>query len=247
MNQLRLLLNNMRKPFVGGNWKMNGSSAFTSEYATWSSKIDKVDVMVSPPFVYLQEAAKKLPFIVAAQNCYSKESGAFTGEVSPQMLKDIGVKWVILGHSERRQLFGESSQVVAEKTNYALEQNLSVVVCIGETLEEREAGKTLDVINEQMEFLKGVSKWENIVIAYEPVWAIGTGKVATPEQAQEVHAHIRKSIPEGVRVIYGGSVKGSNAESLMVKEDIDGFLVGGASLKKEFFDICKIAANHSKN
>ena len=136
--------------------------------------------------------------------------------------------------------------VVAEKTKYALDQGLSVVLCIGETLQEREADKTLQVINEQMAFLNDVKQWDKLVVAYEPVWAIGTGKVASPEQAQEIHAHIRTKIPNGVRIIYGGSVKANNAESLMQKKDIDGFLVGGASLKEEFIAICDIASKHQK-
>ena len=246
----RILLRNMtRKPFVGGNWKMNGSNTFTTEYSQWIKKVDNVDILIAPPYPYLQQC-KSLPLLVAAQNCFHKDSGAYTGEISPQMLNDIGINWVILGHSERRhgKDYGitESSQVVADKTNYALEQGLSVVLCIGETLEEREGNRTLAVINEQMAFLKSVEKWDKLVIAYEPVWAIGTGKVASPEQAQEIHAHIRSKIPEGVRVIYGGSVKASNAESLMKQKDIDGFLVGGASLKKEFVEICQIAAEHQK-
>eukprot|EP00835_Amoeboradix_gromovi_P005822 NODE_592_length_6322_cov_0.357063.p2 type:complete len:248 gc:universal NODE_592_length_6322_cov_0.357063:5659-4916(-) len=245
----RLLFNTMRKPFVGGNWKMNGSMSFNTQYAKWVQKIEKVDILIAPPYPYLQ-SCQSWPFMVAAQNCFHKDSGAYTGEISPQMLLDVGVKWVILGHSERRHgdSYGilETSDIVAEKTKYAVDQGLSVVLCVGETLDERDSNKTFEVIDGQMAFLKDFKKWDKLVIAYEPVWAIGTGKVASPEQAQDVHAHIRAKIPEEVRIIYGGSVKANNAESLMQKDDIDGFLVGGASLKEEFIDICKTAAKHQK-
>lgn len=183
---------------------------------------------------------------VAAQNCYKVSKGAFTGEVSPAMLKDNGIEWVILGHSERRNVFGENDQLIAEKVGHALNEGLSVIACIGEKIEEREAGKTLDVVYAQMEAIKPqVSDWSRVVVAYEPVWAIGTGKVATPAQAQEVHAALRKWLTENVsgdvanatRIIYGGSVTGSNCAELAKEGDIDGFLVGGASLKPEFITI----------
>lgn len=183
---------------------------------------------------------------VAAQNCYKTAKGAFTGEISPAMLKDNGVEWVIIGHSERRNVFGESDQLIAEKVGHALSEGLSVIACIGEKIEEREAGKTLDVVYTQMAAIKPqVSDWTRVVIAYEPVWAIGTGKVATPAQAQEVHAALRKWLTDNVsadvanatRIIYGGSVTAGNCQELSKEGDIDGFLVGGASLKPEFINI----------
>lgn len=206
------------------------------------------DVVVAPPTSHLEYARGKLPtnVQVAAQNCYKVKEGAFTGEISPAMIKDIGGTWVILGHSERRHVFGEDSQIVAEKTAHALESGVNVIPCVGEKLDEREANKTMEVINEQMQALAGkIKDWKNVVIAYEPVWAIGTGKTATPDQAQEVHDQIRKWLAKTVsadvaaktRIIYGGSVKGSNCKELAQKADVDGFLVGGASLKPEFVEI----------
>ena len=183
---------------------------------------------------------------MAAQNAYHKPSGAFTGEVSVTMLKDAGIPWVILGHSERRTLFHESDANVAEKTAAALAENLSVILCIGETLEQREANETVNVVVRQLDAVADhVKDWSKIVVAYEPVWAIGTGKVATSEQAQEVHAAIRKWATEKLgkdtadqlRIIYGGSVAAKNRKELAQRPDIDGFLVGGASLKPEFVDI----------
>uniref|UniRef100_UPI00359030CC Triosephosphate isomerase n=1 Tax=synthetic construct TaxID=32630 RepID=UPI00359030CC len=242
-----------RKFFVGGNWKMNGSvESIKSLVETLNNaELDpNVEVVIAPPAVYLplvREALRK-DIQVAAQNCYTKASGAYTGEISAEMLKDLGIPWVILGHSERRHIFGESDELVAEKTKYALDSGLSVILCIGETLEEREAGKTMDVVARQLKAIADKiteNDWSKVVIAYEPVWAIGTGKVATPEQAQEVHAEIRKWLAENVsaevaestRIIYGGSVNGGNCKELAKQPDIDGFLVGGASLKPEFVDI----------
>ncbi|KAJ2165557.1 triosephosphate isomerase, partial [Coemansia sp. RSA 353] len=181
-------------------------------------------------------------------NCYIKASGAYTGEISPEMLHDVGAKWVILGHSERRSILKESDEFTAEKVVKALEAGLKVVLCIGELLEEREAGITQTVVNRQLDaVIKTVKEadWANIVIAYEPVWAIGTGKVATPDQAQEVHAAIRKyletvvsaKVAEQTRITYGGSVNSGNCKVLAQQPDVDGFLVGGASLKLEFIDI----------
>lgn len=204
---------------------------------------------MSPPAVYLltvQEQLKGSKVAVAAQNAYHKSSGAFTGEVSVSMLKDAHVPWVILGHSERRTLFHESDANVAEKTAAALAQGLSVILCIGETLEQREKNQTVDVVVRQLNAVADqVTDWSKIVIAYEPVWAIGTGKVATSQQAQDVHAAIRKwaadklgsSTADSLRIIYGGSVAAKNCKELANQPDIDGFLVGGASLKPEFVDI----------
>lgn len=208
----------------------------------------KADVVVAPPAAYLEYSRGKLPanVQVAAQNCYKVKDGAFTGEISPPMIKDCGATWVITGHSERRHVFGESSQLVAEKTLFALECGVHVIPCVGEKLDEREANKTMEVVNEQMKALADhITDWTHVVIAYEPVWAIGTGKTASPDQAQEVHEKIRKWLSDNVsadvaaktRIIYGGSVKASNCKELAKKADIDGFLVGGASLKSEFVDI----------
>lgn len=206
-------------------------------------------MVVSPPAVYLltvQEQLKGSKVAVAAQNAYHKSSGAFTGEVSVSMLKDAHVPWVILGHSERRTLFHESDANVAEKTAAALAEGLSVILCIGETLEQREKNETVDVVVRQLNAVAAqVTDWSKIVIAYEPVWAIGTGKVATSQQAQDVHAAIRKwaadklgsSTADSLRIIYGGSVAAKNCKELANQPDIDGFLVGGASLKPEFVDI----------
>ncbi len=204
---------------------------------------------MAPPALHLltvQDQLKGTNVAVSAQNAYHKPSGAFTGEISVSQIKDASIPWVILGHSERRTLFHESDANVAEKTSAALESGLSVILCIGETLEQREANQTVDVVVRQLNAVAEVVKdWSKIVVAYEPVWAIGTGKVATSEQAQEVHAAIRKwaaeklgdSTAEGLRIIYGGSVAAKNCKELAQQKDIDGFLVGGASLKPEFVDI----------
>ncbi|KAJ0851889.1 putative triose-phosphate isomerase [Helianthus annuus] len=213
---------------------------------------DIVEVVVSPPFVFLTTVKSELrPEIqVAAQNCWVKKGGAFTGEVSAEMLANLGVPWVILGHSERRALLNESNEFVGDKVAYALSQGLKVIACVGETLEQREAGTTMKVVAEQTKAIADkISSWDNVVLAYEPVWAIGTGKVASPAQAQEVHAGLRKWFEENIsaevaattRIIYGGSVSGSNCKELAGQTDVDGFLVGGASLKPEFIDIIKAA------
>lgn len=252
-----------RKFFVGGNFKMNGDKQSLNVIMENLNQVSNanVDVVVAPPTIYLQYCHEKIKsqVHVAAQNCYKVEKGAYTGEISPKMIKDIGISWVIIGHSERRNVFGESDQLLAEKIQHALSSGLKVIACIGEKLEHRENGKTKDVVFEQMKFIKQAcnpvegqtleGNWENVVVAYEPVWAIGTGKVATPEQAQQTHADIRQWMKEnisekvgnGVRIIYGGSVNGKNCTNLACQADIDGFLVGGASLKPEFKDI--IASN----
>lgn len=211
------------------------------------------DIVVAPPYCYIQYSRDGLPanVEVAAQNCYTEKSGAFTGEISPLMVKDLGATWVITGHSERRHIMGESDELVAQKTRFALDSGLGVVPCVGEKLEEREANQTMDVINRQMKAIADkIEDWSKVVIAYEPVWAIGTGKTASPEQAQEVHEKIRAwlantvsaDVAKKTRIIYGGSVKGSNCKELAKKEDIDGFLVGGASLKPEFVEIVNAAS-----
>lgn len=233
------------KFFVGGNWKCNGTKESIAKLVSDlnNAKLeDDVDVVVAPPFVYIEQVKSSLTsrIEISAQNSWVSKGGAFTGEISVEQLKDIGCKWVILGHSERRHVIGEDDQFIGKKAAYALSEGLGVIACIGELLEEREAGKTFDVCFQQLKaYADAVPSWDSIVIAYEPVWAIGTGKVATPEQAQEVHAAIRDWLKKNVssevasktRIIYGGSVNGSNCAELAKKEDIDGFLVGGASLK----------------
>ncbi|KAL5014062.1 hypothetical protein ScPMuIL_008332 [Solemya velum] len=232
-----------RKFYVGGNWKMNGSHKSIDEIVSFlnAGPLDpNTEVVVSPPALYVEYARKKLDakIAVAAQNCYKVASGAFTGDISADMIKDCGATWVILGHSERRNVFGESDALIGEKTKYALGAGIGVIACVGEKLEEREANKTTEVVFKQMEsIIANVSDWSKVVIAYEPVWAIGTGKVATPDQAQEVHDQLRKwmaqkvsaDVASKVRIIYGGSVSAGNCKELGQKPDIDGFLVGGAS------------------
>lgn len=209
----------------------------------------KTEVIVAPPMVYIQFVRGKLNkgVGVAGQNAYKCDKGAFTGDVSPIQLKDVGCDWVILGHSERRHVFGESNQLIGEKVGHALDGGgMGVVVCIGETLSEREGGHTEEVCFTQLKnVVAHVKDWSKVVIAYEPVWAIGTGKVATPQQAQEVHCKLRRWLHENVssvvanetRIIYGGSVTATNCRELATQGDVDGFLVGGASLKEEFVDI----------
>ncbi|KAG4067058.1 hypothetical protein HA402_000049 [Bradysia odoriphaga] len=240
-----------RKFCVGGNWKMNGNRAEIAEICIGliAGPLDpNTEVVVGCPSPYLSFARGLLPATigVAGQNCYKVAKGAFTGEVSPAMLKDIGADWVIIGHSERRQIFNESDELIAEKTAHALAEGLKVIACIGETLQEREAGQTEAVVFRQTKALANAIKdWTNVVVAYEPVWAIGTGKTATPQQAQEVHAALRKwftdnvsaAVSASVRIQYGGSVTAANCKELASQPDIDGFLVGGASLKPEFVQI----------
>lgn len=240
-----------RKFFVGGNWKMNGDKKSIDEILAFLSAgpLDPAtEVVVAPPTCYLDYVQSKAPagVQVSAQNCYKVPKGAFTAEISPDMIKDLGIGWVILGHSERRNVFGESDELIAEKVAHALECGLQVIPCIGEKLEEREAGKTTDVVFRQMEAIKPkINDWSKVVIAYEPVWAIGTGKTASPQQAQEVHAQLRgwfkdnvsPAVAESVCIIYGGSVSAGNCKELAKEADIDGFLVGGASLKPDFVQI----------
>ncbi|RRT56533.1 hypothetical protein B296_00011028, partial [Ensete ventricosum] len=200
------------------------------------------EVVVSPPFIFLSlvKSLLRSDFQVTAQNCWVRKGGAFTGEVSAEMLVNLGIPWVILGHSERRLLLGETNEFVGDKVAYALSQGLKVIACVGETLEQRESGSTMDIVAAQTKAIAGwILDWNNVVLAYEPVWAIGTGKVATPTQAQEVYTALRKLLHDNVspevaastRIIYGGSVNGANCKELAAQPDIDGFLVGGASLK----------------
>ncbi|ONK62245.1 uncharacterized protein A4U43_C07F1860 [Asparagus officinalis] len=246
-----------RKFFVGGNWKCNGTAEEVKKIVKTlnDAKVpsqDVVEVVVSPPFVFLPlvKSSLRSDFYVSAQNCWVKKGGAYTGEVSAEMLVNLEVPWVILGHSERRALLGESNEFVGDKVAYALAQGLKVIACVGETLEQREAGSTMDVVAAQTKAIADrISDWKNVVVAYEPVWAIGTGKVATPAQAQEVHDGLRKwlqknvsaDVAESTRIIYGGSVNGGNCKELAGQTDVDGFLVGGASLKPEFVDIISAA------
>jgi len=244
---------NMRRPLIAGNWKMNKNSAesikLVSELREMVSDVSDVEIVVAPPFTALgsvEATIKDSNIFLSAQNTFWQEIGAFTGEISPSMLKDVGCQYTIIGHSERRQYFAETNETVNKRLQAALKASLTPIVCIGETLEEREAGKTLAVIEQQVrEGLNGLSseEMEKVVIAYEPVWAIGTGKTATPDQAQEVHKFIRdqiaqifgEGVAENIRVLYGGSVKPDNIDQLMAQKDIDGALVGGASLKAESF------------
>jgi len=245
----------MRQPMVAGNWKMNGSSASVSELIDGiKAGVDKADaeVVVCPPYVFLSTVNSSISgsnIKLGAQNMCDQDKGAFTGEVSGPMLNDMGCEYVIIGHSERRTLYGESDEVCAAKYSAVLKNNLKPIFCIGETLEEREQGITEDVCARQIDAIlntEGVASLANAVIAYEPVWAIGTGKTATPEQAQEVHAFIRNKIAqqdagiaEGLRILYGGSMNAGNAVELRGQPDIDGGLIGGASLKAEdFLAIC---------
>ena len=223
--------------------------AFTFIPPTGSVPSD-VDVVVSPTFIHLDYVNKNISssYKVAAQNCWTGKGGAFTGEISAEMLADLGINWVILGHSERRALCGESNDVVGTKVKYALSKGVNVIACIGETLEQRQGGEMFSILSGQLSAIAAaVSDWEKVVIAYEPVWAIGTGVVASPAQAQEVHAYVRNwiidnvgaGIADKVRILYGGSVNDANCEELAQQEDVDGFLVGGASLKgSSFVKIC---------
>ena len=250
----------MRKPFIAGNWKMNllrdSSVALIHGLLDSLPQTDSVEVAVCPPSVYLHDVGAALRgshIGLGAQNMYHEKEGAFTGEASGPMLADLGCRYVILGHSERRQLFGETDQSVNQKVVAALECNLTPIVCVGETLEQREAGTTGQIISTQVRgSLAGLSPEHGakLVIAYEPVWAIGTGKTATPEQAEEVHAQIRgllsdlfgAPVAESIRIQYGGSVKPDNAATLLGQPNIDGALVGGASLKPDSFAAIVAAA-----
>eukprot|EP00353_Schmidingerella_taraikaensis_P006414 CAMPEP_0185580798 /NCGR_PEP_ID=MMETSP0434-20130131/17841_1 /TAXON_ID=626734 ORGANISM="Favella taraikaensis, Strain Fe Narragansett Bay" /NCGR_SAMPLE_ID=MMETSP0434 /ASSEMBLY_ACC=CAM_ASM_000379 /LENGTH=253 /DNA_ID=CAMNT_0028199165 /DNA_START=17 /DNA_END=778 /DNA_ORIENTATION=+ len=253
----------MRKLLVGGNWKCNGTADFartfpTNVLKTLSFNQSKVEVVVAPSTIHIggaQAALAGSQVQLSAQNCSLYGNGAYTGETSAAMLKDFGLGWVILGHSERRHVFGESDQVVAEKVKVALENDLSVMACIGEKLDEREAGQTDAVNARQLSAIREqVDDWSRIVVAYEPVWAIGTGVTASPEQAQEAHdkvrgwlrANVSAEAAEQIRILYGGSVTDKNADDLITRPDIDGFLVGGASLKDAFKDIVRACDEVSK-
>ncbi|MCU7914565.1 MAG: triose-phosphate isomerase [Candidatus Thiodiazotropha sp. (ex Gloverina cf. vestifex)] len=249
----------MRRPLVAGNWKMNGSlervRSLLDGIKHGIGEVKNADVAVCPPFVLIPETEKLLAGSVigwGGQDLSTESSGAYTGEVAASMLNDFGCKYVIVGHSERRTYHAESDELVAKKYAAAQAAGLVPILCVGETLEEREAGITEQVVARQLDALidlAGVGSLTGGVIAYEPVWAIGTGKTATPEQAQDVHAFIRgrvaaksAEVADGVRILYGGSMKPDNAKELIGKPDIDGGLIGGASLKAEdFLGICTAA------
>ena len=244
----------MRKSFVAGNWKMNTdvhSSVKLAQGVVSGCKdvVGKVDVAVCPPFVYLQQVGAALQsshIALGSQDVYFEQKGAFTGEISSAMLKDVGCAYAICGHSERRHVIGETDELINKKVHAAILGGLLPILCVGELIEERKANKTAEVVTRQMK--KGLAgltpeKMSAVTIAYEPVWAIGTGLTATPQQAQEVHALIRKLLAEmydrkiagEIRIQYGGSAKPDNAGELMAQEDVDGLLVGGASLKADDF------------
>ena len=249
----------MRRPFVAGNWKMNGSRERTrtlvADVCKAVRELPEVDVGLCPPFVYVTDAGEAIgdaPVRLGGQTCAGVEDGAYTGEISATMLVDAGCSFVLVGHSERRALHGEKNADIAEKASLALAAGLSPVVCVGETLDEREAGRTETTVARQLEVV--VERLEQdelarIVIAYEPVWAIGTGRTATPSQANQVHAFLRGCVAErapnaaaGLRILYGGSVKPENAARMFAEPDVDGGLIGGASLDaKQFIDICRAA------
>lgn len=249
----------MRQPLVAGNWKMNGSSASVSELVvalkTGASTLRGVDVTVCPPAVFLDRVASLLDdsgIALGAQTASEFDSGAYTGENSVAMLEDLGCRYVLLGHSERRALFAETDQQVAAKYLAVKQGGLVPVLCVGETLDQREQGQAETVIAAQLNAVidaHGVESLQDAVVAYEPVWAIGTGKTASPEQAQQIHSAIRQlvaqrspSVADQLVILYGGSVNGGNAESIFSMADIDGGLVGGASLKAdEFIAICRAA------
>jgi triosephosphate isomerase len=240
----------MPKPFIAANWKMHKTipeaEEFLSEFVPLVREVNNVTIVIAPPFTSLARVAERCNdtnILIAAQNMFYEEKGAYTGEISPAMLADVGCSFVIAGHSERRQYFLETDEIVNKKIRAARKQGLGVIFCIGESLAEREAGKTFEVLRRELEGgLNGIDPASDIIFAYEPVWAIGTGKTASPEQAQEAHAFIREGLKtfygkkaEELCIIYGGSVTPENVDALMTCTDVDGALVGGASLKPESF------------
>lgn len=249
-------MSNIRKIIIAGNWKMNGSQVDNSILVNGISlELSSInaEVVIFPPSIYLNQVASLVAnkgIKVGAQNLNLNQKGAFTGEISGEMIKDCGGNFVIIGHSERRSLYGETNEIVADKIKIALDSGLIPVLCIGEELSDRKSGKTNEVLSGQMQVIfdeVGINYFNNIVIAYEPIWAIGTGITATPEQAQETHAFIRSfiadidsEIAEKISILYGGSMNPTNAKDLLSCPDIDGGLIGGASLKAEdFLAICK--------
>jgi len=250
----------MRDFLVAGNWKMNGNAASSQELVAGivagAPQSDSAKLLICPPFPYLAAVASQISgsrVALGAQNVSEHESGAFTGEVAPAMLRDIGCEYVIVGHSERRAMYGETSFAVAAKFKAALDAGLKPILCVGETLEQRESGGTESVVEVQLGAVidkVGIAAFKSAVVAYEPVWAIGTGVTASPEQAQDVHRHIRgvmaghdAEVAESTQILYGGSMKGENAAGLLAMPDIDGGLIGGASLKAgDFLAIAEAAA-----
>ncbi|ETV78271.1 triose-phosphate isomerase [Aphanomyces astaci] len=249
-----------RKYVIGGNWKSNGTQASVASLIEMLNGVtvdtESVEVVIAPPAIFLATAKANLkPEIqVSAQNVSLTGLGAYTGEIAAEHLVDLGVQWTLTGHSERRALYGETDFVVAEKTKRALDHGLNVILCVGESLDERKSDQTLNVITRQLKavadlLVNDLSLWSRVVVAYEPVWAIGTGVVATPEQAQDAHknlrayvtSHINPEVASELRIIYGGSVNAKNSAELIALHDVDGFLVGGASLKPEFVDIIQSA------
>ncbi|HLU07560.1 MAG TPA: triose-phosphate isomerase [Woeseiaceae bacterium] len=253
----------MRKYLVAGNWKMNGGTAANSELcgliAAGAPASRNIELLVCPPFPYLEATKRMLEgssVTLGAQNVSQYAAGAYTGEVSAGMLRDVGCKYVIVGHSERRAMMHETSDIVAEKFKAVLGEQLTPILCVGETLEERTSGRMEEVVGTQLRAVldaAGIGAFGSAVIAYEPVWAIGTGQTASPEQAQEVHGYIRNilagqdvDIADAVQILYGGSVKGDNATGLFSMPDIDGGLIGGASLKAaEFLAIAEAAKSQN--
>ena len=251
----------LRQPIVAGNWKMNGSITENQQLIeaidAKLADVKNTQVLIFPPFVYLAQTVQLLKDSNSAmkfgsQNISDQDAGAFTGEISSSMLTDIGCDYVLVGHSERRSLYNESNQFVASKFVKALEADLVPILCIGESLAEREAGQTMDIVFSQLDAVIDIAGIEGLgkgIIAYEPIWAIGTGMTASPEQAQDVHHEIRSHIKEldeelaaGIQILYGGSVNATNAAELFAKQDIDGGLIGGASLKADdFINICVAA------
>jgi len=248
----------MRKPFVAGNWKMNTNRAAAGELAAGVAKAapGSVDVGVAPPFVYLETAGKAIAgskVMLGAQDVYHKPNGAFTGEISVEMLKDLGVTFCLAGHSERRHVIGEPGDLISLKAHAIYEAGMVLVHCVGETIDQRQAGGTLNVVRRQFDELsEKIADPARLVVAYEPVWAIGTGHNATTAQAQEVHAFLRQELAarwnqdfaDRVRIVYGGSMKPDNAAGLVSQADVDGGLIGGAALKVDsFMGIVNAAAN----
>jgi triosephosphate isomerase len=241
-----------RTYLIAGNWKMNGNLSLADQMVTALSQLgNKIDVLICPPFPYLSAVAGKIK-LIGGQNLSQFESGAHTGEVSASMLKELGCSHVIVGHSERREDNGETDSVIAEKVAVALSNGLKPVVCIGESLQAREAGNLFEFIQSQLDAVVdkvGIEAFADLVLAYEPIWAIGTGVTATPEQAQEVHGFIRgylaeknEKVAQNIQILYGGSMNAANAEQLLSQPDVDGGLIGGSSLKPaDFLTICETA------
>ena len=250
----------MRQPLVAGNWKLNGSlnsiSELISSIREQLPSVKNAELAVCPPYIYLSHVQKLLEgtdISLGAQDCSNQESGAYTGEVAATMVKEFACKYIIIGHSERRHIYGDTNDMVATKFAHVIKNGLTPILCVGETLQDREDGHTEVVISKQINAvldLFGIEAFKNAVIAYEPVWAIGTGQVATPVQAQQVHEEIRltldaqnKDNAANIRILYGGSMKPGNAQELLQQADIDGGLIGGAALKADDFIGIALAAN----